>query len=382
MYFESVPLLTEEDLREVFGKVGAIVFLKLFHDVLGRSMGKGVCEFESELAARKAIRTLDGCQLVSRGRPRPMRVYSASPATDLSPGDCHAPPQARRRRVRRRPSMEQAPPYKILDLVEYLSTTHQVWLNAQVLNVNKSGGIIISLKPNTWIARDEQATKIRPRAGFATATTGDVEKMGENAAPALGHKRLCQTQAAVEVGEGSAAPDPSITERNWPVTGWIQSAKWQSGSAALGSDATRSDKAELELGPRSQKRASVEPGAPEPGELSPPGSGASVPALESLDAQCHVPEEPTRPRASPSDRPLEDHIVHVRLTLGSRSKNVRHAAGTTIGRLKQQYEEMRQCHLVAKDESGFEIGNEVMLGTLSTQHKDGTVPLHLEEDIW
>lgn len=50
------------------------------------------------------------------------------------------------------------------DLVEYLSTAHKSWLPAKVINTNASGSIIIDLKPNTWITRDEQTSRVRPRA--------------------------------------------------------------------------------------------------------------------------------------------------------------------------------------------------------------------------
>lgn len=54
--------------------------------------------------------------------------------------------------------------YKIGDLVEFWSNSHNDWLPAHVKNVDASGRIIIDLKPNTWISKDEQSTKVRPRA--------------------------------------------------------------------------------------------------------------------------------------------------------------------------------------------------------------------------
>merc|ERR1712070_1196967 len=57
-------------------------------------------------------------------------------------------------------------------------------------------------------------------------------------------------------------------------------------------------------------------------------------------------------------------IVNVKLTLNGRSKAVRHAATTSLSNLLKHYEQQRNCQLVAKDASGFEIGLEVTLGQL------------------
>merc|ERR1712039_139812 len=51
------------------------------------------------------------------------------------------------------------------DLVEYYSSSHKDWLPASVINADGDGRIIIDLKPNTWISKEEQATKIRDRRG-------------------------------------------------------------------------------------------------------------------------------------------------------------------------------------------------------------------------
>jgi len=59
--------------------------------------------------------------------------------------------------------------YSRNDLVEYNSSAHKSWLPATVINVDGEGGIIIDLKPNTWIHRSEQALKVRPRSNRAEA---------------------------------------------------------------------------------------------------------------------------------------------------------------------------------------------------------------------
>mmetsp|Transcript_64384 Transcript_64384/g.121990 ORF Transcript_64384/g.121990 Transcript_64384/m.121990 type:complete len:618 (+) Transcript_64384:54-1907(+) len=63
------------------------------------------------------------------------------------------------------PGHEAAGHYKKGDLVEYHSSAHRDWLNASVVNTDPAGRIIIDLKPNTWISKEEQAAKIRPRRG-------------------------------------------------------------------------------------------------------------------------------------------------------------------------------------------------------------------------
>lgn len=90
------------------------------------------------------------------------------------PGSRAASPQHRRTpSMQRSPSVDYAgqptPPtlYRKGDLVEYLSTSHKEWLPAVVHQVDVTGRIIIDLKPTTWITKEEQAAKIRPRRGVA-----------------------------------------------------------------------------------------------------------------------------------------------------------------------------------------------------------------------
>lgn len=53
--------------------------------------------------------------------------------------------------------------YKVGDLVEYHSPSHKDWLHASILKADYDGRVIIDLKPNTWISKEEQAAKLRPR---------------------------------------------------------------------------------------------------------------------------------------------------------------------------------------------------------------------------
>eukprot|EP00930_Biecheleria_cincta_P035089 TRINITY_DN24166_c0_g1_i1.p1 TRINITY_DN24166_c0_g1~~TRINITY_DN24166_c0_g1_i1.p1 ORF type:complete len:630 (+),score=92.83 TRINITY_DN24166_c0_g1_i1:161-2050(+) len=54
--------------------------------------------------------------------------------------------------------------YRIHDQIEYHSPSHGDWLPATVTNVDSEGRIIIDLKPNTWISKEDQATRVRPKA--------------------------------------------------------------------------------------------------------------------------------------------------------------------------------------------------------------------------
>lgn len=63
------------------------------------------------------------------------------------------------------PYKDNAGAYKKDDLVEYHSNAHQSWLPAVVINVEPAGGILLDLKPNTWIPKEQQATAVRPRVG-------------------------------------------------------------------------------------------------------------------------------------------------------------------------------------------------------------------------
>mmetsp|Transcript_19333 Transcript_19333/g.35014 ORF Transcript_19333/g.35014 Transcript_19333/m.35014 type:complete len:528 (-) Transcript_19333:193-1776(-) len=61
------------------------------------------------------------------------------------------------------PYGDSAGTYRKNSLVEYHSSTHKDWLPASVVNVDNEGSIIIDLKPNTWISKEEQAHKVRRR---------------------------------------------------------------------------------------------------------------------------------------------------------------------------------------------------------------------------
>jgi|EP00927_Polykrikos_kofoidii_P062398 NIMA (never in mitosis gene a)-related kinase len=99
------------------------------------------------------------------GGRRSMRA--PTPSRGSSRGSSPAPP-----RLPRDPSVDkqaiQAPSpssagYKPGDLVEYYSATHNDWLPASVLKVDATGGLVINLKPNTTMSKEEQLKKLRRR---------------------------------------------------------------------------------------------------------------------------------------------------------------------------------------------------------------------------
>eukprot|EP00927_Polykrikos_kofoidii_P082569 TRINITY_DN8235_c0_g1_i2.p1 TRINITY_DN8235_c0_g1~~TRINITY_DN8235_c0_g1_i2.p1 ORF type:complete len:665 (+),score=99.56 TRINITY_DN8235_c0_g1_i2:172-2166(+) len=125
------------------------------------------------------------------------RGYSPAPAAQQSPSsNRNRPPSAARNSVgggaspmQRCPSAGSGAPiwgaraYKVGDLVEYHSSSHKDWLPATITRVESDGRIIIDLKPNTWLSKDEQASKIRPR-GQASGGGGAAGGVGYGNPPA------------------------------------------------------------------------------------------------------------------------------------------------------------------------------------------------------
>jgi hypothetical protein len=78
---------------------------------------------------------------------------------------------------------------------------------------------------------------------------------------------------------------------------------------------------------------------------------------------------------------MHQKIVNVKLNLDRRTpKLVRHGAATQIHEILRQYGGNRK--LAAKDATGFQIGQEVMLGQLAGTAATDLVELVLFEDDW
>lgn len=108
--------------------------------------------------------------------------------------------------------------YRNGDLVEFWSNSHSDWLPAQVTNTDAAGRILIDLKPNTWITKDEQSVKIRPRKTVAAidrpSSANRRPPVGMGASPQLARPPLHRTPSWGNDGPdrnlpGIRAPSPS-----------------------------------------------------------------------------------------------------------------------------------------------------------------------------
>jgi len=114
------------------------------------------------------------------------------------------------------PYRENAGTYKRNDLVEYNSTAHKDWLNATVMNTDGDGKIVIDLKPNTWITREEQSVKIRPRRGApARACASPMRQRAASPAPSQA-KASPRIQRSPSAGGFSPNPRRAATPLGMP----------------------------------------------------------------------------------------------------------------------------------------------------------------------
>lgn len=97
--------------------------------------------------------------------------------------------------------------YRLGDMVEYHSSTHNDWLPATVLKDDEKGRIVIDLKPNTWMSPEEQALKIRSRkvevAQVARPSRSPYPRSGSS--PALPERRANSQEKGK--AEGGMFPD-------------------------------------------------------------------------------------------------------------------------------------------------------------------------------
>mmetsp|Transcript_21750 Transcript_21750/g.74778 ORF Transcript_21750/g.74778 Transcript_21750/m.74778 type:complete len:675 (+) Transcript_21750:50-2074(+) len=69
--------------------------------------------------------------------------------------------------------------YRKGDQIEYYSPSHKDWLPAVVTGVDVEGRIIIDLKPNTWLSKEDQQQRVRRRSG-AGGGGGVVDRPGSH----------------------------------------------------------------------------------------------------------------------------------------------------------------------------------------------------------
>mmetsp|Transcript_50325 Transcript_50325/g.119644 ORF Transcript_50325/g.119644 Transcript_50325/m.119644 type:complete len:524 (-) Transcript_50325:214-1785(-) len=127
-------------------------------DILARARIQGIVRIMWEEAQAQ--------QAAQQPDPGKGSSHGSEKGSDAADGPAMAPrlpvggvPQA----VPSGPYGESAGTYRKNSLVEYHSSTHKDWLPASVVNVDSEGSIIIDLKPNTWISKEEQAHKVRRR---------------------------------------------------------------------------------------------------------------------------------------------------------------------------------------------------------------------------
>jgi len=108
--------------------------------------------------------------------------------------------------------------YRNGDLCEFWSNSHSDWLPAQVIKCDAAGRIIIDLKPNTWLSREDQSNKIRPRrAAAAPGTPTSGRRPQASGSPQLPRPPLqrspswCSDHQPSPAGRASGyrAPSPS-----------------------------------------------------------------------------------------------------------------------------------------------------------------------------
>lgn len=98
--------------------------------------------------------------------------------------------------------------YRKGDLVEYNSSAHKTWLPASVINVDGDGRIVIDLKPNTFISKEEQATKIRPRKVENGGARGASPRVSAASPRSGGGVRAASPMVQRSPSIGARAPSP------------------------------------------------------------------------------------------------------------------------------------------------------------------------------
>lgn len=166
----------------------------------------------------------------SVGTPR----RSASPSAGGRPGSRGGRPASPMINAGGRPGSRGASPsvekpmsargaagnYRIGDKIEFWSNSHSDWLPATVTNIDASGRILIDLKPNTWITKDEQTVKIRPCKAVAIDRPGSANRrppVGMGASPQLQRPPLHRTPSWGNDGPGIRAASPAGGRQMTPL---------------------------------------------------------------------------------------------------------------------------------------------------------------------
>eukprot|EP00930_Biecheleria_cincta_P097238 TRINITY_DN88961_c0_g1_i1.p1 TRINITY_DN88961_c0_g1~~TRINITY_DN88961_c0_g1_i1.p1 ORF type:complete len:493 (+),score=136.56 TRINITY_DN88961_c0_g1_i1:51-1481(+) len=92
--------------------------------------------------------------------------------------------------------------YRSGDLVEYYSNTHNSWVPAVVTGVDGEGRVVLDVKPNTWMSREQQSQQLRPR----TQVPDEVPPAAE--APSKGCSTMVFEQMLQQVEPASPPTAP------------------------------------------------------------------------------------------------------------------------------------------------------------------------------
>lgn len=78
---------------------------------------------------------------------------------------------------------------------------------------------------------------------------------------------------------------------------------------------------------------------------------------------------------------MAEPILNVKLTYLNKTKMLRHGANTRVGQLMEIHPSLRGKSLVIVDDQGFEVGNELTLGTICRPGTD-ILELKVQVDDW
>mmetsp|Transcript_93008 Transcript_93008/g.165417 ORF Transcript_93008/g.165417 Transcript_93008/m.165417 type:complete len:653 (+) Transcript_93008:43-2001(+) len=150
--------------------------------------------------------------------------------------------------------------YQKNDLVEYWSVSHGEWLPAQVINTDLDGRIIIDLKPNTWIPKEDQVAKVRRRPGAGVGSRAGSRAPSVGASPQMNRNPSADRFGApLRAASPRRAPSPG---RAMSPAGRAASPSWRS---AMGEAPGRA----------ASPRRNADVGTPRRPPGMPPGSGGA-----------------------------------------------------------------------------------------------------------
>lgn len=108
------------------------------------------------------------------------------------------------------------------DTIEYLSNAFKDWLPATVIKTDGEGRITMDLKPNTWLTKADQATRVRPMTrrssedrAAAAGVAGQSPSLGAaiGAAPQLGVSPCVEATPRLDASPRVVSASPILRQR-------------------------------------------------------------------------------------------------------------------------------------------------------------------------